>query len=152
MFLSVTCNHANLLFFPHRNDFSGTMSAYGAGNDDTLSTYKAGPGTIYIAEGNKQYLTISGDTDSSIQNQTKTDITGGIGEFVYDQLTLNGNALFTYVSQIQAESPCSEKFFCRVLIRKKSFQKYLNCFISYSSRLQFQTMWIQLRISCPFQC
>ena len=78
--------------FLFRNDFSGQMTAYGAGNDDTLNTYKAGPGTIYIKEGNKQYLTISGDTDSSIQNQTKTDITGGDNEFTYNQLTLNGNA------------------------------------------------------------
>ena len=90
IFIYLSCK---TLISLHRNDFSGTMSAYGAGNDDTISTYKAGPGTIYIAEGNKQYLTISGDTDSSIQNQTKADITGDEGEFVYDQLTLNGKAL-----------------------------------------------------------
>lgn len=67
------------------------MTAYGAGNDDTLNTYKAGPGTVFLMEGNKLYLTISGDTDSSIQNQTKTYISGGDDEFSYDQLTLDGN-------------------------------------------------------------
>ena len=76
-----------------RNVFEGKITAYGAGNDDDLNTFKAGPGTVYIKEGgNKQYLTISGDTDSSIQKQTKTYIsgTGEDKQFSYDKLTLQG--------------------------------------------------------------
>lgn len=83
-----------ILAFPFSNTFSGQLSAYGAGNDDTLNSVKAGPGTIYIKEGNKHYLIVSGDTDSSVQNQTKTYISGGDDEFTYDQLTLDGNDLF----------------------------------------------------------
>ena len=79
----------SIIFF--RNTFSGQMTAYGAGNDDTLNGYKAGPGTIFIKEGNNQYLTVSGNTDSSVQNQTYTYISGETDEFTYDQLTLDGN-------------------------------------------------------------
>ena len=81
----------NTFFFLSRNDFNGEITAYGAGNDDNLNTFKAGPGTVYIKEGGKkQYLTIRGDTDSSIQKQTKTYISGGDNEFAYDKLTLEG--------------------------------------------------------------
>ena len=75
------------------------MTAYGAGNDDTLNTVKAGPGTIYVEEGRKKYLTVSGDTDSSVQEQTYTYISGEKDEFVYDGLTLDGNMQSTSVSQ-----------------------------------------------------
>ena len=71
--------------------FDGKLTAFGAGNDDDLNTFKAGPGTIYIKEGGiKKYLIISGDTDSSIQKQTKTYISGEDDEFAYDKLTLEG--------------------------------------------------------------
>ena len=78
------------LFFPFSNAFSGKMSVYGAGNDDTLNTFKAGPGTIFLQEGKQLLLTVSGDTDSSIQNQTYAYISGEDGEFSYDLLTLDG--------------------------------------------------------------
>ena len=77
-----------------RNDFNGEMTTYGAGNDDNLNTVKAGPGTIYVKEDKKRYLTVSGDTDSSVQKQTKTYISGGANEFTYDKLTLDGNFSF----------------------------------------------------------
>ena len=87
---SMTENMISLLL--HRNTFSGKMSAYGAGNDDTLNTVKAGPGTIFLKEGNQLLLTVSGDTDSSVQNQTYAYITGEANEYTYDQLTLDGNS------------------------------------------------------------
>ena len=69
------------------------MSVYGAGNDDTLNTFKAGPGTIFLQEGKQLLLTVSGDTDSSIQNQTYAYISGEDGEFSYDLLTLDGKEM-----------------------------------------------------------
>ena len=77
--------------FLHRNTFSGKMSAYGASNDDTLNTVKAGPGTIFLKEGNQLLLTVSGDTDSSVQKQTYTYISGDTNQFTYDKLVLDGN-------------------------------------------------------------
>ncbi|WAR26297.1 TENX-like protein [Mya arenaria] len=84
------------------NSFSGEITAYGAGNDDNLNTVKAGPGTTYIRTGKSpklvHSLTIIGDVDSSIQNQTYTYIDGdeASSEFTYDLLTLSGyvNAIF----------------------------------------------------------
>ena len=72
------------------------MSVYGAGNDDTLNTFKAGPGTIFLQEGKQLLLSVSGDTDSSIQNQTYAYISGADGEdgeFSYDLLTLDGKEM-----------------------------------------------------------
>lgn len=72
------------------------MKAYGGGNDNNLNTVKAGPGTIYLLEGKapKQVhaLTVVGDADSPVQNQTKAYISGNTGEFVYNLLTLSGMA------------------------------------------------------------
>jgi len=78
------------------NDYSGVMTAYGAGNDNNLNTVKAGPGTIYQVQGKSpkevHSLTIVGDVDSSVQNQTYTYISGvaANSEFNYHMLTLSG--------------------------------------------------------------
>ncbi|KAH3816433.1 hypothetical protein DPMN_117949 [Dreissena polymorpha] len=72
------------------------MSAYGGGNGNNLQTVKAGPGTIYIKSGKSpklvHKLSIVGDVDSSVQQQTKAYISGDASksEFTYNILTLAG--------------------------------------------------------------
>ena len=83
-----------LSFFFQRNSFNGKLSAYGAGNDVTLEAVKAGPGTIFLKEGKQFHLRVHGDTDSSVQQQTSTYISGEDDEFAYDQLTLDGNIIY----------------------------------------------------------
>ncbi|KAK3576663.1 hypothetical protein CHS0354_004948 [Potamilus streckersoni] len=80
-------------------DFTGTLTAYGGGNDDNLNTVKAGPGTVYIQKGAdvlsvpEQHLIITGDTTDPVQKQTRTQISGTTRkDFQYDFLTLKGYA------------------------------------------------------------
>lgn len=76
-------------------DFDGTITAYGGGNDDNLNTVKAGAGTIYIQDGTGNSLMnrlwIIGDTESSVQKQTHTLISGTTSDdFYYNVLSLKG--------------------------------------------------------------
>lgn len=80
--------------FLHRNAYIGDIRAYGGGNSHDIDTVKAGPGTIYLLEGQLPRLVhtlkISGDVDSSVQKQSYVYINGTSGEFQYNLLTLTG--------------------------------------------------------------
>ncbi|VDI26438.1 Hypothetical predicted protein [Mytilus galloprovincialis] len=81
--------------FTQSFDFDGTITAYGGGNDDNLNTVKAGAGTIYIQDGTGNSLMnrlwIIGDTESSVQKQTHTLISGTTSDdFYYNVLSLKG--------------------------------------------------------------
>jgi len=94
MFLLIL-NQLNECIFLLSDTFAGVMTAFGAGNDATLNSAKAGPGTIYRLTGRSPQeihtLTITGDTDSSMQAQTYTYISGAsLAEFKYNNLVLSG--------------------------------------------------------------
>ena len=69
------------------------MKAYGAGNDNADSV-KAGPGTIYVQEGREpklvHKLTVAGNSNSNVQQQTYTYISGEDKHFEYDLFKLTG--------------------------------------------------------------
>jgi hypothetical protein len=81
--------------FCFRNTFTGTYTLYGSGNNDLLNSVKAGPGTLYTVTGKSpklvHSLTIVGNVDNSVQNQTYTYISGQtVQDFTYNLLTLSG--------------------------------------------------------------
>lgn len=80
-----------------RYDFKGDLTAYGAGNDNTIVCVKAGPGTVFIHYGTNtlsappKRLQVDADTDVDLQKETYAMVSGlTADDFKYNFVSLKG--------------------------------------------------------------
>ena len=98
------------MFHSCSNSYTGKKKAYGGGNGNNLNTVKAGPGTIYMLEGKApkevHSITIAGDADSPVQQQTRAYISGNPGEFEYDLMQIESKPPTLFAKELLSESIC----------------------------------------------